>query len=47
MLLENGNGTFTGGQADVLCMLKNVNNGRFYAAFFEENPMPGEIKPIK
>lgn len=40
MLMPNGNGTFMAGPFDVLCILHRFG-GRFHAAFFEENPMPG------
>ncbi len=46
MLIDNGNGTHTAGSADVLCILKDVTTERFHAAFFEESPMPGPVKPI-
>ncbi len=46
MLMQRGDGTFDAGQADVLCVLKDVNTGRYHAAFFEEHPLPGNPKPI-
>jgi len=46
MLFEKQNGTFDGGSLDVICILQDINTNRFHAAFFEEHPMPGEIKPI-
>lgn len=47
MMINNGNGTFTAGRLDVLCILHNVNTGRYHAAFFEEHPLPGEVKSIE
>lgn len=47
MMMDNGNGTYTAGVLDVLCILHNVNTNRYHAAFFEECPFPGEVKPIK
>jgi hypothetical protein len=47
MLIDNGNGTFEAGELDVLCILHDENTGKYHAAFFEEHPMPGEIKPIE
>lgn len=46
MLLRHDDDTFTGGPLDVLCILKDINTGRFHAAFFEEKPMPGPVKPV-
>lgn len=46
MLIDNGNKTFTGGEADIICILK-LPTHTFHAAFFEEHPLPGEPKPIK
>lgn len=45
MLLEKGDGTFVGGPADIICILK-LPDGKFHAAFFEEHPLPGPVKPI-
>lgn len=45
MLIEKGDGTFTGGQGDVLCILE-LPEGTFHAAFSEEHPMAGQVKPI-
>lgn len=47
MMIEATNGTFTAGELDVLCILHNVNTGRYHAAFFEEHPLPGEVKSVK
>lgn len=47
MLMDNGNNTFTAGGLDVLCVLYDVNTDRYHAAFFEENPFPGEVKSIE
>ncbi len=46
MMIDNGNGTFTAGGLDVLCILYDVNKNRYHAAFFEESPMPGRVKSI-
>ncbi|KKN07678.1 hypothetical protein LCGC14_1064510 [marine sediment metagenome] len=45
MLMEKGDGTFTGGQGDVICILE-LPEGTFHTAFFEEHPMSGQVKPI-
>ncbi len=45
MLIEKGDGTFTGGEGDVICILE-LPEGTFHTAFFEEHPMPGQVKPI-
>lgn len=47
MMMDNGNGTFTAGGLDVLCILHDVNTNRYHAAFFEEKPLPGKIKSIE
>ena len=47
MLISNRNGTFNAGELDVLCILHDENTGKYHAAFFEEHPMTGEIKPIE
>ena len=47
MMKDNGNGTFTAGGLDVLCILHDVNTDRYHAAFFEEKPLPGKIKSIE
>lgn len=41
MLIENGDGTYTGGPLDVWCIMHNVEADTYHAAFFEEKPMPG------
>jgi len=46
MLLDNGDGTFTGGPLDVLCILHGRTTGRFHVAFFEEKPFPGPAPPV-
>lgn len=46
MLINNGDGTFTAGPLDVLCILHNVKKGRFHAAFFEESPFPGPVPDV-
>jgi len=45
MLINNGDGTYTGGPLDIWCILHNVEAGTYHAAFFEEDPMPGPIEP--
>jgi hypothetical protein len=46
MLIDKGDGTYTGGPLDALVILRNVATGRFHAAFLEERPMPGPVKPV-
>lgn len=41
MLMPNGDGTYTGGNQDIICILNDVNTGKYHAAFFEESPLPG------
>jgi len=43
MLIANGDGTYIGGPLDVWCILHNVKEGTYHAAFFEEKPMPGPV----
>lgn len=45
MLIEKGDGTFVGGPLDVVCLLHDQTTGKYHAAFFEEKPFPGPIKP--
>lgn len=47
MMIDNGNGTFTAGGLDVLCILHDVNTDKYHAAFFEEKPFPGKAKSIE
>lgn len=47
MLIQNGDDTFTGGPLDVLCLLHDVNTGRFHACFLEERPFPGPVVPVE
>lgn len=48
MLIEKQEkGKFIGGPLDVLCILHNINTGRYHAAFFEESPLPGPVPDIK
>ena len=42
MLLDNGNGTVTGGPLDILCILHSAPSGRYHVAFFEEHPLPSQ-----
>lgn len=44
MLIEQGDGTAIGGPLDVICLLQDVNTGRFHPCFIEEYPLPGPIK---
>lgn len=46
-MLDNGNGTFTAGPLDMLCILHDVNTNRYHAAFFEENPLPGKVESVQ
>jgi hypothetical protein len=46
MMIDNGNGTFTAGEADIICILKLPTN-TYHVAFFEEHPFAGQVKPIK
>lgn len=45
MLLQQDNGTFLAGPADIICILQ-LPKGIYHAAFFEEHPMAGQTKPI-
>lgn len=47
MLISNGDGTYTGGPLDVLCILHDETTGRYHAAFFEHKPMPGPRREVK
>lgn len=47
MLVDNGNGGHTASSADLLCILKNVETGRFHVAFLEERPMPGSVQELR
>src|SRR3990170_2995396 len=47
MLINNGDGTHTGGALDVLLILHDVTKNRYHAAFFTEAPMPGPIKDVE
>ena len=46
MMVKNKDGTYKAGLLDVLCILHNVNTGRYHAAFFEESPIPGDVKTV-
>jgi hypothetical protein len=46
MLIENGNGTYTAGQGDIICILQ-LPAKTYHVAFFEEHPFAGQIKPIQ
>ena len=45
MLIDNGDGTHTGGPLDMHLVLHDVTTDRFHPAFFEEHPMPGLVLP--
>ena len=47
MMLSNPDGTFMGGPLDVLCILHDVNTGRYHPAFFEEAPFPGPVADVR
>jgi len=47
MMIQNEDGTCTGGPLDVLCVLHDTANGTFHAAFFEEKPLPGPVKSVE
>lgn len=47
MLIENGDGTYTAGPLDVLCILHDETKGTFHPAFFEEAPMPGPVQDVR
>jgi hypothetical protein len=47
MLLNNGNGTFTGGPLDAIMILHNIDRGTYHAAFFEEHPLPGPVLDVE
>jgi len=46
VLIQNDDGTYTGGPLDVLCLLHNVEARTYHAAFFEESPFPGPIPNV-
>ena len=46
MLINNGDGTFILGPADIICIYR-LPDGRYHLAVLEERPMPGPIKPIE
>lgn len=47
MLIATDNANvFNGGEADMICILK-LPGGRYHVAFYEENPMPGPVQPIR
>lgn len=46
MLIENGDGTMTGGPLDFICILRDVKKNRFHPCFVEERPAPGPMKSI-
>lgn len=43
MMIQNGDGTITGGSFDVITILHDVNTGRYHVAFFEEHLFPGGL----
>lgn len=45
MLVNNGNGTYTVGPLDVICIYHNVTAGTYHPVIYRESPMPGVIKP--
>lgn len=47
MLVDNGDGTYMAGPADVLLVMQDVSTGRFHASFWEESPMPGPVEPVE
>lgn len=47
MLFERNDGTCAAGDLDVLCLLHDVTTGLYHAAFFEESPVPGPVKPVQ
>jgi hypothetical protein len=46
MLINEGDGTYTAGRADIICILQLPTN-TYHVAFFEEHPMVGQIKPVE
>jgi hypothetical protein len=46
MMMDNGDGTFTGGPLDVHCILHDTGRGTYHTAFFEESPLPGPILAV-
>lgn len=46
MMIDKGNGTYAAGPLDVLCILHDVNTGKYHAAFFEESPISGKVRPM-
>lgn len=47
MMIDKGNGTYEAGPLDVLCILHDVNTGKYHAAFFEESPFPGKVESME
>lgn len=46
MLIQNSDGTCTGGRKDVICILNDLNTGKYHVSFFEESPFPGGQKDL-
>lgn len=46
MLIPKEDGSYLGGPADVICIVK-VPAGTFHVSFWEECPMPGPVLPIE
>ena len=46
MLIPKGDGSFLGGPADVICIVK-VPTGTFHVSFWEEHPLPGPICSVE
>ena len=46
MMVVRKDGTIDVGPLDVVCILHDVNTGRYHSAFFEEYPLPGPVKPF-
>lgn len=45
MLVNNGDGTYTMGPADVMCIFR-LPTGRYHLVILEESPMPGPIQSL-
>lgn len=46
MFMSNGDGTFTLGPTDVLCIFR-LPTGRYHVVILEEKPIPGPIRNIR
>lgn len=47
MMLDNGDGTYTGGPFDVITIWHDMTSGRYHAVLFNESPLPGPVGEAK